>query len=253
MQIKLVSPVQLWTRALPGKCWRLLGQALSFYSPGRSKRYNTGSSNMQVSMTSMHSHQARLQAGAGISGRRLNTPRAAPAVSGRQRSRITAFTTVPSEVSFCPVLTCVAICASGAQAADLALLLHSLAETTQHVQPIVHPHSLQYKNVAPVGDRVLVKVDSEEQKTSSGLLLPTSAQKKPTQGEIIGAGNAKAVKVGRPLLPEYSTAACSNLSVTESNWPFFGGSWVSEYANACGCIAWTFMPATQPRAYTATA
>ena len=74
------------------------------------------------------------------------------------------------------------------------------------VQPTDQPPSLQYKNVAPVGDRVLVKVDSEEQKTSSGLLLPTSAQKKPTQGEIIGAGSAKAVKVGRPLLPECSTA-----------------------------------------------
>eukprot|EP00891_Asterochloris_glomerata_P002204 jgi/Astpho2/2204/Aster-03192 len=117
----------------------------------------------------MHSHQARLQAGAGFSGRRLNTPRAAPAVSGRQRSRITAFTTVPSE----------------------------------------------YKNVAPVGDRVLVKVDSEEQKTSSGLLLPTSAQKKPTQGEIIGAGTAKAVKNGDRVV--YSKFAGTELKVQDDD------------------------------------
>ena len=54
---------------------------------------------------------------------------------------------------------------------------------------------LQYKNVSPVGDRVYVKVDVNEEKTSSGLLLPVSAQKRPTQGEIVGAGTAKAVKV----------------------------------------------------------
>ena len=46
-----------------------------------------------------------------------------------------------------------------------------------------------------MGDRVYVKVDVSEEKTSSGLLLPVSAQKKPTQGEIVGAGTAKAVKV----------------------------------------------------------
>lgn len=49
--------------------------------------------------------------------------------------------------------------------------------------------------MSPVGDRVYVKVDVSEEKTSSGLLLPVSAQKKPTQGEIVRAGTAKAVKV----------------------------------------------------------
>jgi len=53
---------------------------------------------------------------------------------------------------------------------------------------------LQYKNVAPVGDRVFVKIDKEEEKTSSGILLPSSAQKKPTQGEVVVAGDAKALK-----------------------------------------------------------
>ncbi len=51
-----------------------------------------------------------------------------------------------------------------------------------------------------MGDRVFVKVDQSEEKTTSGILLPSSAQKKPTQGEIVGAGSAKAVKVGMRLL-----------------------------------------------------
>lgn len=48
--------------------------------------------------------------------------------------------------------------------------------------------------MAPVGDRVLVKVDVSEAKSTGGILLPTSAQKKPTQGEITSVGSAKAVK-----------------------------------------------------------
>ena len=54
---------------------------------------------------------------------------------------------------------------------------------------------LQYKTVSPVGDRVYVKVNVSEEKTTGGLLLPVSSQKKPTQGEVVGAGTAKAVKV----------------------------------------------------------
>ena len=54
--------------------------------------------------------------------------------------------------------------------------------------------------MSPVGDRVYVKVNVSEEKTSSGLLLPVSSQKKPTQGEVVGAGTAKAVKVsGSPV------------------------------------------------------
>jgi chaperonin GroES len=56
---------------------------------------------------------------------------------------------------------------------------------------------LQFKTVSPVGDRVFVKVDQSEEKTTSGILLPSSAQKKPTQGEIVGAGSGQAVKVGQ--------------------------------------------------------
>lgn len=54
---------------------------------------------------------------------------------------------------------------------------------------------MQYKTVAPVGDRVFVKIDKEEEKTTTGILLPTSAQKKPTQGQVVQAGEAKAIKV----------------------------------------------------------
>lgn len=69
----------------------------------------------------------------------------------------------------------------------------------------------QYKNVAPVGDRVFVKIDQEEDKTSSGILLPTSAQKKPTQGQVVTAGDSKAVKAGDKVV--YSKYAGTEVSL----------------------------------------
>ena len=69
----------------------------------------------------------------------------------------------------------------------------------------------QYKTVAPVGDRVLVKVDVSEAKSTGGILLPTSAQKKPTQGEITSAGSAKAVKACALALVGWNSAALGTL------------------------------------------
>lgn len=46
----------------------------------------------------------------------------------------------------------------------------------------------QYKSVRPVADRVFVKVDAEEEKTTGGILLPTSAGKKPTKGKVMAVG-----------------------------------------------------------------
>ena len=85
------------------------------------------------------------------------------------------------------------------QTRSLAAQEKELAGSDSDLQ---HPYSgfstrLQYKKVAPVGDRVFVKIDKEEDKSASGILLPSSAQKKPTQGEVVVAGDAKALKVIR--------------------------------------------------------
>jgi len=66
--------------------------------------------------------------------------------------------------------------------------------------------------VAPVGDRVLVKVDISEEKSLGGILLPSSAQKKPTQGHVEKAGTAKAVRDGEKVV--YSKYAGTELKVS---------------------------------------
>lgn len=46
-------------------------------------------------------------------------------------------------------------------------------------------------SIKPLGDRVLVKADAAEEKTSSGLYIPDSAKEKPQQGEVIAVGGGK--------------------------------------------------------------
>jgi chaperonin GroES len=41
--------------------------------------------------------------------------------------------------------------------------------------------------VVPKGDRVLVKVAQQEEKTKGGILLPISAQKRPTSGGLVSS------------------------------------------------------------------
>jgi len=44
-------------------------------------------------------------------------------------------------------------------------------------------------NFKPLHDRVLVKRIDQETKTSSGIIIPDSAQEKPMEGEVIAVGS----------------------------------------------------------------
>ena len=46
----------------------------------------------------------------------------------------------------------------------------------------MHVHSIFLMQIDPKGDLVLAKVAEAEEKTLGGVLLPDSAQKKPTSG-----------------------------------------------------------------------
>jgi chaperonin GroES len=42
--------------------------------------------------------------------------------------------------------------------------------------------------IKPLGDRVVVKAEEAEEKTSSGLFIPDSAKEKPQRGTVISVG-----------------------------------------------------------------
>ena len=51
-------------------------------------------------------------------------------------------------------------------------------------------------NLRPLGDKVVVQLKEEEEKTSSGIYLPDSAKKKPQTGTIIAIGNGRVLDNG---------------------------------------------------------
>jgi chaperonin GroES len=49
----------------------------------------------------------------------------------------------------------------------------------------------------PLGDRVLVRPSQEEDVTASGIVLPDSARKKPTEGEVLAVGSGRVLDNGQ--------------------------------------------------------
>lgn len=46
-------------------------------------------------------------------------------------------------------------------------------------------------SIKPLADRVLVKPEPAEEKTSSGIIIPDTAKEKPQKGTIVAAGPGK--------------------------------------------------------------
>lgn len=53
-------------------------------------------------------------------------------------------------------------------------------------------------NIRPLYDRIVVKrIDSQEDKTASGLFIPDSAKEKPQEGEVVAVGKGKRLEDGK--------------------------------------------------------
>ena len=49
----------------------------------------------------------------------------------------------------------------------------------------------------PLGDRIVVKVLTREEKTRGGIVLPDTAKEKPTEGEVVAVGTGKILDNGQ--------------------------------------------------------
>ncbi|MBC7658406.1 MAG: co-chaperone GroES [Chitinophagaceae bacterium] len=54
----------------------------------------------------------------------------------------------------------------------------------------------------PLQDRILIKPLTAETKTTSGIIIPDSAQEKPVEGEVIIIGNGRVLKDGKLVKSE---------------------------------------------------
>jgi chaperonin GroES len=51
-------------------------------------------------------------------------------------------------------------------------------------------------SLKPLGDKVVVELVEQEEKTASGIYLPDSAKKKPQIGSVIATGNGRVLDSG---------------------------------------------------------
>ena len=51
--------------------------------------------------------------------------------------------------------------------------------------------------VVPLGDRVVLRRESAEEKTAGGIVLPDTAKNKPQRGEVIAGGDGYVTKDGK--------------------------------------------------------
>ena len=56
-------------------------------------------------------------------------------------------------------------------------------------------------SLRPLRDKVVVKPRGEDEKTSGGILLPDSAKKKPSEGEVIAVGTGRLLENGTTKAP----------------------------------------------------
>ena len=53
-------------------------------------------------------------------------------------------------------------------------------------------------NIRPLYDRIVVKrIETQDEKTASGLIIPDSAKEKPQEGEVVAVGKGKRLEDGK--------------------------------------------------------
>jgi chaperonin GroES len=56
--------------------------------------------------------------------------------------------------------------------------------------------------VKPLGDRIVVRRETADEKTAGGIVLPDSAKNKPQRGTVLAVGNGKMLKDGTRRKPQ---------------------------------------------------
>ncbi|UOQ49092.1 co-chaperone GroES [Gracilibacillus caseinilyticus] len=54
----------------------------------------------------------------------------------------------------------------------------------------------------PLGDRVIIELVEQEEKTASGIVLPDSAKEKPQEGKVVAVGSGRVTDKGEKIALE---------------------------------------------------
>ncbi|MFD2655861.1 MULTISPECIES: co-chaperone GroES [Gracilibacillus] len=70
----------------------------------------------------------------------------------------------------------------------------------------------------PLGDRVIIELVEQEEKTASGIVLPDSAKEKPQEGKVVAVGSGRVTDNGEKValeVEEGNTIIFSKFAGTE--------------------------------------
>lgn len=56
--------------------------------------------------------------------------------------------------------------------------------------------------IKPLGDRVVIELVEQEEKTASGIVLPDSAKEKPQEGKVVAVGTGRITDSGEKVALE---------------------------------------------------
>ncbi len=60
-------------------------------------------------------------------------------------------------------------------------------------------------NLKPLGDKVIVEVLGEKERTKGGIILPDTAREKPQEAKVLAVGGGKVLSNGKVVPPEVKT------------------------------------------------
>ncbi len=72
--------------------------------------------------------------------------------------------------------------------------------------------------IVPIGDRIVVKIEENEERTKSGIVLPDTAKEKPQKGKVVAVGSGRLLDNGKRVeleVKEGDTVVFSKYAGTE--------------------------------------
>ena len=69
--------------------------------------------------------------------------------------------------------------------------------------------------IKPLGERILLKIKSSEEKTSGGIVIPEAAQEKTQEGIVVSVGDSPDIKVKKGDVVIYDKYAGTQIKIDD--------------------------------------
>ena len=69
--------------------------------------------------------------------------------------------------------------------------------------------------IKPLGERILIKIKSSEEKTAGGIVIPETAQEKTQEGIVVSVGDSPDIKVKKGDVVIYDKYAGTQIKIDD--------------------------------------